>query len=53
MIERVLFYKRHGMHINLIDDKLEAYDEKLPLSFNHSLTINGNWTVCPVPQDYL
>lgn len=37
-----LFYKRRGMHINLTDDKLEARDEKLPLSFNHSLTINGN-----------
>lgn len=37
-----LFYKKQGMHISLIDDKLEAYDEKLPLSFNHSLTINGN-----------
>lgn len=30
------------MHINLTDDKLEARDEKLPLSSNHSLTINGN-----------
>lgn len=30
------------MHVDLIDDKLEAYDEKLPLSFNHSLTINEN-----------
>lgn len=37
-----LFYKKQGMHINLTDDKLEAYDEKLPLSFNHSLRINGN-----------
>lgn len=37
-----LFYKKKGMHIDLIDDKLEAYDEKLPLSFNHSLTINEN-----------
>lgn len=30
------------MHVDLIDDKLEAYGEKLPLSFNHSLTINEN-----------
>lgn len=37
-----LFYKKQRMPINLIDDKLKAYDEKLPLSFNHSLTINAN-----------
>lgn len=39
---KCLLYKKQGMHIDLTDDKLKAYDEKLPLSFNHSLTINEN-----------